>query len=552
KEKTRDDWIELFEPIAILLVVLAVLNITTYTDYKQLQAQEQLRVASRQNCQVTVRRNGGVQMAIASSELLVGDVVLLNVGDTLAADGICLSSFGLTLNESALTGESHELEKDAEQHFMLYSPTDVTDGTGTMLVLAVGINSTYGKICKSLNLLDSKYQNANQENTKSSSNEPNKDYENNDPHYKDCSDSSSPRKEEKGRIEHEIKEEQQISVLQHKLSNVSKLLTVVSLILGLAVLIFRITVVAKDYRKSESMSKLELVSKLLDALQLANMIIVVGVPEGVLIAITMTAAIASKRMRKDGCNVQNISACETMGNATVICSDKTGTLTQNKMSVEKIYTQQGLVNSQNFLDSIVNPDLFSDEFRIRFETSILTNLSSTSRIEKSNATKMSNNSSDSRRASSAKRLTENIIGNFMNNENQTDIESNHQYIQFGNKTECALLGLLADYGIDVDKQLEEEKKHLVRLFAFNSSRKYMASIVEDQLSGGYVLFVKGASEIILEKCTQILSPSGSLIELDETKKSQIKDDCISYMADSGFRTLTIAYRKIGANFGNFV
>lgn len=219
-------------------------------------------------------------------------------------------------------------------------------------------------------------------------------------------------------------------------------------------------------------------------------ILVVAVPEGLPLAVTIALAYSVSKMLLDNNLVRHLDACETMGNATAICSDKTGTLTTNRMTVVKSHIN-GVTYEETPAESQIDPNIFN-----LLLTSISVNSSYTSKV---------------------------IDGN-----------------QMGNKTECALLGFVTNLGRDYDsiRHLHSESS-LFKVYTFNSSRKSMSTVIETD--GGYRIFTKGASEIVLGKCSQKLTDAG-VAPFSETEKNDMIEDVIEYFAREGLRTIGLAYK----------
>jgi Ca2+-transporting ATPase len=225
---------------------------------------------------------------------------------------------------------------------------------------------------------------------------------------------------------------------------------------------------------------------------IAVTIIVVAVPEGLPLAVTISLAYSMKQMMSDANLVRHLSACETMGGATNICSDKTGTLTENRMTVV-----QGWVAGTEFTS--IPPPSFSDPVYSL--------------------------------------LTEGIA---INSKGYIHQEPGKPVEFIGNKTECALLVFGNKLGSDYTKI--REAVTVEKLFAFSSARKRMSSIVVNP-AGGYRMYIKGASEIILGRCTRALGPDGTVRELSSDIRASLSQR-IDEMASQGLRTLTLGFRDI--------
>ena len=207
-------------------------------------------------------------------------------------------------------------------------------------------------------------------------------------------------------------------------------------------------------------------------------------------------------MMADNNLVRHLDACETMGNATTICSDKTGTLTTNRMTVV-----QAFLCNHHYTDLARLPRM--EEVPQQVGRSLAQGISVNS-----------NYSSELKPAEDGSQLPQ----------------------QNGNKTECALLGFIMEMGADYTKYREETPFTTLRkVFPFNSSRKSMSSVVSLD-SGGFRVYTKGASEIVMEKCSFIVGEGGEVEPLKPETAEHIKESVIEPMAGDGLRTITLAFR----------
>uniref|UniRef100_A0A7N5K9D3 Calcium-transporting ATPase n=1 Tax=Ailuropoda melanoleuca TaxID=9646 RepID=A0A7N5K9D3_AILME len=228
-------------------------------------------------------------------------------------------------------------------------------------------------------------------------------------------------------------------------------------------------------------------------------VLVVAVPEGLPLAVTISLAYSVKKMMKDNNLVRHLDACETMGNATAICSDKTGTLTMNRMTVVQAYI------GDTHYHQIPSPDALVPKVLDLIVNGISINSAYTSKI--------------------------------LPPEKEGGLPR-----QVGNKTECALLGFVTDLKQDyhaVRNEVPEEK--LYKVYTFNSVRKSMSTVIEKP-SGGYRMYSKGASEIILRKCNRILDKKGDVMPFKNKDRDEMVRTVIEPMASEGLRTICIAYR----------
>ncbi|CAH8585705.1 unnamed protein product [Schistosoma rodhaini] len=235
-------------------------------------------------------------------------------------------------------------------------------------------------------------------------------------------------------------------------------------------------------------------------------VLVVAVPEGLPLAVTISLAYSVKKMMKDNNLVRHLDACETMGNATAICSDKTGTLTTNRMTVVQCYFGEKLTQNTDQL-----PKLKDLNHRIghRFVHGVSINSSYTSRVT-------------------------------------IPDKPSELPQQLGNKTECALLGFVRHLGVNYEDIRERwPQESLVKVFTFNSLRKSMSTVIKNLEPDrpGYTVFTKGASEMVLKKCSFILDANGEPKPFTKADQDNLVRDVIEQMASDGLRTIGIAYKS---------
>ena len=428
------------EGIAIVLVVFVVVFLQAYIDYVKEQKFRQLN-SIKDNYAVKVVRNGEVH-AVTAGEVLVGDVVELSAGDKIPADGVFLEGSKLRADEAAMTGEPIGIAKSHDKDPFLLSGTTISEGSGRMAVVAVGSNSQWGVILKTLIV------------------EP----------------SSTP--------------------LQDRLDVL--VVTVGNFGIGAAIATFVASMIRwiVNGSEGEGWDGVEILDYLINSVT----IVVVAIPEGLPLAITLGLAFAMRKMMADQNLVRRLEACETMGSATQLNADKTGTLTQNRMTVTDAY----LGGTQ--YDSVPPKDI-SDEFAALLAESVCVN-------------------SDA---------------NLAHNENGT-------IDHIGSKTECALLQMVEDLRTAGKGNLPasrnfayvagREKHEVAQRYHFTSARKRMSTAVP--MNGGVRLHVKGASEIVVKLCTKMMQTDGSVTDFSADDLAAA-EKAITAMASTGLRTLCIAY-----------
>jgi Ca2+-transporting ATPase len=281
KHISPEEWFE--SAIIVLVVVLnSIIGIM-----QQSKAEKSLDALKKMSSPLTGVVRNGVEDLIPTSEIVVGDILLLEAGDILPADSRLIECANLKVDESALTGESVPIDKTSDtlleetlslgdRHNILFSSTPITNGRAKAIVFSVGMDTQVGKIATML--LDDNNQ-------------------------------STP--------------------LQIKLAQVGKVISWLCLIVS--VLVFVLEILA------ESITSAITVSSLLEAFKSAIALAVAVIPEGLATVITIVLALGVSKMAKANAIVKKLPAVETLGSTSVVCSDKTGTLTLNKMSVVKIY-----------------------------------------------------------------------------------------------------------------------------------------------------------------------------------------------------------------------
>lgn len=429
------------EPLGIFFAIILASTIGFFFEVKAARAFELLNTVN-DDVPVTVERDGRVQQ-VSRKDIVVGDIVILNTGDEVPADGVLLESTSLQVNESTLTGEpvidktTDEALFDSEATYpsnRVLRSTTVVDGNGVMRVELVGDATEYGKVNEGA-LIDNNVE----------------------------------------------------TPLQLQLKRLAGVISKLGYIV--AAIIF-ILLAVKVFMSGGELSTMDIVSGLLHSFMIAVTLIVVSVPEGLPMSVTLSLALSMNRMLKTNNLVRKMHACETMGAATVICTDKTGTLTQNQMQVYET----------NFF-SLANQHLTDSQASNLVKEGVAVN--STAALDK--------------------------------------VDSVAKAI--GNPTEAALL-------LWLDKQnvlygpLREEAKVISRL-TFSTERKYMATVVQSPLLGKKVLYVKGAPEIVLSLCKQVAEQSGAMGSV-EGNRENIEARLLEYQSKA-MRTLGFAYQILDDN-----
>ncbi|TYI05661.1 hypothetical protein ES332_A10G104900v1 [Gossypium tomentosum] len=436
--------------LGIVASILLVVFVTATSDYRQsLQFKDLDKEKKKITIQVT--RND-CRQKLSIYDLLPGDIVHLNIGDQVPADGLFVSGFSVLIDESSLTGESEPVVVNDKNPFML-SGTKLQDGSCKMLVTTVGMRTQWGKLMATLS---------------------------------EGGDDETP--------------------LQVKLNGVATIIGKVGLFF--AVVTFAVMVQGLLRSKLQegtiwSWSGDEAL-KLLEFFAVAVTIVVVAVPEGLPLAVTLSLAFAMKKMMNDKALVRHLAACETMGSATGICSDKTGTLTTNRMTVVKscICMNVKEINSTNKAS-------FCSEIH----------------------------------ESAIKLLLQSI---FMNTGGEIVTSKDGRREILGTPTETALL----EFGLSLggDPQTERQQAKTVKVEPFNSTKKRMG-VVLDLPGGGLRAHTKGASEIVLAGCDKVIDSNGEVVPLDEKSINHLNATIIEF-ANEALRTLCLAYLELKNGFSS--
>ncbi|XP_001488333.1 plasma membrane calcium-transporting ATPase 4 isoform X1 [Equus przewalskii] len=494
-------WIE---GAAILFSVIIVVLVTAFNDWSKEKQFRGLQNRIEKEQKFSIIRNGHIiQLPVA--EIVVGDIAQIKYGDLLPADGILIQGNDLKIDESSLTGESDHVKKSLERDPMLLSGTHVMEGSGRMVVTAVGVNSQTGIIFTLLGASEGEEQEKKKKGKKQGVPENRNKAKTQDGVALEIQPLNSQEgmdNEEKEKKAAKLPKKEK-SVLQGKLTRLAVQIGKAGLIMSaITVLILILYFVIDNFVIQRKPWLAECtpiyIQYFVKFFIIGVTVLVVAVPEGLPLAVTISLAYSVKKMMKDNNLVRHLDACETMGNATAICSDKTGTLTMNRMTVIQAYI------GDTHYHQIPSPDVLVPKILDLVVNSISINSAYTSKI--------------------------------LPPEKEGGLPR-----QVGNKTECALLGFVTDLKQDyhaVRSEVPEEK--LYKVYTFNSARKSMSTVVEKP--GGYRMYSKGASEILLRKCNRILDKKGEAVPFKNKDRDEMVRTVIEPMASDGLRTICIAYR----------
>lgn len=430
-------WVDGF---AVLLAVAVVVVVTAFNESSK---EKKFRAMDKQNNErdVIVVRNGE-QEHCKNIDIVVGDIVLLKVGNEVPCDGLYVSGTDdLKINESQLTGETLDICKSRDNPLIL-SGTEVSAGEGILLAICVGDHSYQGQTLKELQ---------------------------------------------------ETAEETPLQVRLTKLADKVGLVGTAA-----ATALFLVLVVKWIIESTSNDTNFVNADKeILNAFTLAITIIVVAVPEGLPLAVTISLAYSMHKMMDDQNFVRVLAACETMGNATTICSDKTGTLTQNVMTVVKVWL------AGKFYDKAPGPSELSEE---------LTNLLQTALIVSCAAVE------------------------------QPDDKTGIMRLVGANQTGCALMRWAMDLrGVDLNEIRGRLEHRITKQYPFHSATKRSGVLIRHSVST-YRFILKGAAERVLDICTKVYAEGKSE---DDDMTVEMRNDInknLTQMTKYGLRCIGVSFK----------
>lgn len=412
----------------IVIFTVIILNAILGT-IQHIKAEQSLNSLKSLSSPIAKVIRNGVKQEIPSKEVVPGDILLLEAGDLVVADGRIIENYSLQVNESALTGESESvnkldttISKDevalGDQKNMVFSSSLVTYGRATVVVTATGMSTELGKIATLM----------------------------------------ETTKEKK-------------TPLQLTLDDFSKKLAIT--ILTICAIVFALSV----YRNTP----------ILDSLMFAVALAVAAIPEALSSIVTIVLAIGTQKMTKENAIIKNLKAVESLGCVSVICSDKTGTLTQNKMTTKQIFVDNKLIECENI------------------------------------------------------NLNDNVHNSLMNAAILCNDSTSKDGTEIGDPTEVALVNLGHVHSIKEDEFRNTYKR--LNEIPFDSDRKLMSTL--HNIDNKFIMYTKGAFDVLLDRLTHIKTSNG-ITKITENDKEKIIDTN-RYLSENGLRVLAFAYKELDKN-----
>ncbi|KAJ3131283.1 hypothetical protein HK100_006555 [Physocladia obscura] len=537
---TDRDPLGFVDGLAIIIAVFAIVMISAVNDYRKQSQFHQLSDFSHSLSKQQVIRTGQT-IQIKTSELLVGDICNIHAGDVIPADGLVIQGFNLSVDESSLTGESIALSKDAFEDPFLFSGTKLIAGVGKMVVVATGRNSMNGRVLAAI-----------------------------------------------------TEAEPEETPLQVKLGGLADLIAKFGTYAAVGMFLILLILYVVFHHDGTS-SAVSIVNNIINLFIIAVTLVVVAVPEGLPLAVTISLAHATLKMLKDNNLVRNLKACETMGNATTICSDKTGTLTQNKMQVVV-----GFIACRNFgMENLSTQTRTEDTlFRRMTERSSNSVIMPGHQVSNSNDDTQRQNGDDVAVAAFKKSVfasfpdvvLDHIARSINVNSTAEEVaaggdtnssaaaanekgskrrDAKHAIkiekpeTEFvGSKTEVALLEF-TKLKLGKVYMRDREAIDIIEVIPFSSDRKRMSTVVkipqterrgdleqalfgQDSAIHKQWLFCKGAGELIVKLCNRYIDATGKVVPMTDVARAEFESS-IESMASCALRTICLAFKPVKSN-----
>src|SRR5262245_37663827 len=505
-----------YEGLAVMVAVMLATGVAFASEYKSDREFEVLN-AQKESLRAKVLRHGEVH-AVPLEEVVVGDLIVLEMGDEIPADGRTIKAKELYLDQSLMTGESEPVRKlvrpaddtsdGPDQPGCLYRGTQVVDGAGQMVVTEVGDLTMIGQIARRL-----------------SADEP----ENDEP-------AAPSADSEEARIKRKLTISKEKTPLQVKLTALAGMISKVGYVAAVAIFLAllirgtlftdevrftpefvvnpetgeyvtdaagnRVTDPALGSRETTGQALRDSRSAILGYFVYMVIVIVVAVPEGLPMSVTVSLALAMRKMTRANSLVRQLVACETIGSATVICADKTGTLTQNKMQVDRVWMDGELHERGRNWPAIDQRADWPRERRPIDWIAINAALNTTANLEKKDG----------------------------------------RMVPVGSSTEGALLQWLHENGVAY-QQLRLQFPSAYQIH-FSSERKHMTTVV--RYGGRIAALVKGAPEVIVQMSSHYLAADGSVKPCNDAAMSSLLS-ALRKTSGEAMRSLAFAYKLLPAD-----
>nr|XP_043611487.1 calcium-transporting ATPase 12, plasma membrane-type-like [Erigeron canadensis] len=433
-----------YEGCSIVLAIFQIIIVSTFIEYCQERHFDDLSKINN-NIKTEVIREGRSKK-ISILDVVVGDVVVLNVGDQIPADGLFINGQSLYVDESSMTGESDHIHIDAIKKPFLFSGSKVADGHARMLVIAVGVNTYWEKTMSSTRSGGSKEQ----------------------------------------------------TPMQSRLIRPTTIIAYIGLIVGFIEFAIMLIRYCTGYTRDKN-GNWNYDGQCTDTNDILNSFTraVMATAEGLPLAVTFTLARAVKRMMAHQVLVRKLSACDTIGAATILCTDKTGTLTTNQMKVTRFWLGNDLVEDDSYREV--------DEKILKLYRE----------------------------------------GAGLNTAGDVYKSIPNEYT--GSPTEKAILSWgVTNLGIDMEKLKEDST--ILHVETFNSEKRRSGVSVKRKEDNTIHVHWKGAAEVVLEMCSNYYQKDGLVKAINQQEKTQFKK-IIQGMAASSLRCIAFAHKEIPADHG---
>ena len=484
-QKDNLDWVD---GISIIIAVFVVVSVGSITNYKKEMKFQDLNNIQNGTTKYNVIRNGAPQLII-SDEILVGDLLKINYGEILPADMLVIEANSLKIDESALTGESNAVKKNSyekcleeldneEKHpssMILLSGTNVIEGTGTCIAIAIGEHSQKGII--------------------------------------------------RGTIDNASEDDK--TPLENKLNVIADLIGYFGL--GSAIVTFVALVIQMIVRYAtgdDEFTWSNLIKRIITSVILCVSIIVVAIPEGLPLAVTLSLSFSIKKLMDNNNLVRKMHACETMGGANIICTDKTGTLTKNIMLVRRLITSSERIE--------VNPS-----------TDVEIGIKRTKTLEKreEHNSLITNEVYWETLYSAIALNVDSTIYKLAKPNKKGDLES----YETKNKMDQGFIEFLYQYKspLSQKRDLYLSNSGSYKISPFDSKKKRMTTYIKnDNFPTKYRLFTKGGAENATIYCDRYLNKETGEVKFLSLEEIDFINNEINEMNKKMMRTLYICYKDI--------